>query len=274
MLHTKRTLSDLLVIKQSLFRLRERDCFYDVWTLTSIFLTKTTIYSIIMIYKSKLNSEVVCLRRFYQVLVALIMIAFFTNVSSFAATKKANEEVHKETTTASNQMPAKGFLIKQGMSGENVKTVQNLLLELGYNVGTVDGVFGQKTFEAVRQFQLTHNLIPDGIVGELTLSYLRRGEPIVDRNMRSMSMSASAYSAHDPGNGNTTATGSVLRKGLVAVDPNVIPLGTRLYIPGYGNAIADDVGGSIKGNRIDLAFDTHSEALQFGRQEIVVYIIE
>jgi len=214
------------------------------------------------------------LRKFYQVLVALTMIAFLTNVSSFAATKEANEEVHKETTNASNQMTTKGFLIKRGMSGENVKTVQNLLLESGYNIGAVDGVFGQNTFEAVRQFQLTHNLTPDGIVGELTLAYLRRAETVPDRNMRAMSMIASAYSAHDPGNGSTTATGSPLRKGLVAVDPNVIPLGTRLYIPGYGNAIADDVGGSIKGNRIDLAFDTHGEALQFGRQEIVVYIIE
>ena len=225
-------------------------------------------------YNSNLNSEVVYLRRFYQVLVALTMIAFLTNANAVSATKEANEEVHKETTTASNQMPAKGFLVKQGMSGENVKTVQNLLIELGYNVGTVDGAFGQKTFEAVRQFQITHNLIPDGIVGELTLAYLHRAEPITDRNMRSISMVASAYSAHDPGNGNFTSTGSLLRKGLVAVDPNFIPLGTRLYIPGYGNAIADDVGGSIKGNRIDLAFDTHGEALQFGRQEIVVYIIE
>lgn len=225
-------------------------------------------------YRSKLNSEVVYLRRFYQVLVALTMIAFLTNVSSLAATKEANEEVHKEATNASNQIPTKGFLIKRGMSGESVRTVQNLLLESGYNVGAVDGVFGQNTFEAVKQFQLTHNLIPDGIVGEVTLAYLRRAEPIPDRNMRAMSMVASAYSAHDPGNGSTTATGSPLRKGLVAVDPNVIPLGTRLYIPGYGNAIADDVGGSIKGNRIDLAFDTHGEALQFGRQEIVVYIIE
>lgn len=238
------------------------------------FLTKNTIYSIIMIYKSKLNSEVVYLRRFYQVLVALTMLAFLTNANAVSATKEANEEVHKETTNASNQMRARGFLIKQGMSGENVKTVQNLLLELGYNIGAVDGAFGQKTFEAVRQFQITNNLMSDGVVGEVTLAYLRRAEPIADRNMRAMSMFASAYSAHDPGNSNTTATGSAVRRGLVAVDPNVIPLGTRLYIPGYGNAIAADVGGSIKGNRIDLAFDTHGEALQFGRQEIVVYIIE
>ena len=46
------------------------------------------------------------------------------------------------------------------------------------------------------------------------------------------------------------------------------------YIPGYGYAIADDVGGSIKGNRIDLAFDSHREALEFGRRDVVVYIVD
>ena len=86
-------------------------------------------------------------------------------------------------------------------------------------------------------------------------------------------MNASAYSAYDSGNSQYTSNGSFLRKGLVAVDPAYIPLGTRLYIPGYGYAIADDVGGSIKGNRIDLAFDSHSEALAFGRRNVVVYIV-
>ena len=86
-------------------------------------------------------------------------------------------------------------------------------------------------------------------------------------------MNASASSAYDSGNSQYTSNGSFLRKGLVAVDPAYIPLGTRLYIPGYGYAIADDVGGSIKGNRIDLAFDSHSEALAFGRRNVVVYIV-
>ncbi|WP_234407868.1 3D domain-containing protein [Anaerosinus massiliensis] len=212
---------------------------------------------------------------FCRVLVALfMMMTFLINVSSFAIARESNENVYKETTVTNHQSNVKKLLVKQGMSGEIVKTVQNLLIGLGYGIGTADGVFGQKTFEAVRQFQMAHNLMPDGIVGEVTWSYLHRAEPITDRNMRSISMVASAYSAYDPGNSNTTSTGSLVRKGLVAVDPNVIPLGTRLYIPGYGNAIADDTGGAIRGNRIDLAFDSHQEAIQFGRREIVVYIIE
>ena len=59
----------------------------------------------------------------------------------------------------------------------------------------------------------------------------------------------------------------------MAVDPHVIPLGTRLYIPGYGFAIADDTGGAIKGHVIDLAFDSHQEAINFGVRHITVYIL-
>lgn len=85
---------------------------------------------------------------------------------------------------------------------------------------------------------------------------------------------ATAYSAYDPGNSHYTAMGTRLRKGVIAVDPSFIPLGTRVYIPGYGEAVAEDVGGAIHGNIIDIAFNSHEEALSFGRQEIEITIIE
>lgn len=60
---------------------------------------------------------------------------------------------------------------------------------------------------------------------------------------------------------------------MVAVDPSVIPLGTQLYIEGYGYAVAADTGGAINGNHIDLAMDSVSEALDFGRQQVVVHVL-
>lgn len=78
--------------------------------------------------------------------------------------------------------------------------------------------------------------------------------------------------AYTPGDG-VTATGVQAKKGVVAVDPRVIPLGTRVYIPGYGEAIAADTGGAIKGLRIDLCFATHREAINFGRKPVKVYIL-
>ena len=77
-----------------------------------------------------------------------------------------------------------------------------------------------------------------------------------------------------------TASGTRARPGTVAVDPRVIPLGTKLYVESldgtkdYGFAIAEDVGGAIKGMRIDLFFNTATEVRNFGRRDVKVYILE
>ena len=88
-------------------------------------------------------------------------------------------------------------------------------------------------------------------------------------------MKATAYDDSPESNGKWgpySAMGNRLRYGVVAVDPSVIPLGTRLYIEGYGEAIAEDTGGAIKGNRIDLFMDRAS-AQKFGVQNVVVHIL-
>ena len=69
-----------------------------------------------------------------------------------------------------------------------------------------------------------------------------------------------------------TATGVRTTFGVVAVDPSVIPLGTRLMIPGYGEAIAADTGGAIQGNVIDLWFPSTAEALRWGRRTVTITI--
>jgi 3D (Asp-Asp-Asp) domain-containing protein len=71
-----------------------------------------------------------------------------------------------------------------------------------------------------------------------------------------------------------TATGMLARYGVVAVDPRVIRLGSRLFIEGYGAAIAADTGGSIRGNRIDLCMDSLRSAINFGRQPVKVYVLQ
>lgn len=79
-----------------------------------------------------------------------------------------------------------------------------------------------------------------------------------------MMMVATAYCPLEPGLDESTASGMRATKGVVAVDPRVIPLGTRLHVEGYGNCIAGDTGSAIKGNRIDLCFDTLEEMNDFG----------
>ena len=65
---------------------------------------------------------------------------------------------------------------------------------------------------------------------------------------------ATWYTAASAGGWGTTATGTTVRKGTVAVDPRVIPLGTRMNIPGDGDGVAEDTGGASKGNIIDLGY--------------------
>lgn len=87
-----------------------------------------------------------------------------------------------------------------------------------------------------------------------------------------MYMEATGYSRYDEGCGNYTATGEYVRYGIAAVDPDVISLGTNMYVDGYGYALAADTGGAIVGQRIDLAFDSQQDALNWGRQYVNVYI--
>lgn len=97
----------------------------------------------------------------------------------------------------------------------------------------------------------------------------------------SMVMTATAYdlsyqsTGKRPGDNGygITASGMKARPGVVAVDPRVIPLGTKLYVEGYGNAIAGDTGGAIKGKRIDLFFNSHKQAMNFGRRSVKVQIL-
>lgn len=89
-----------------------------------------------------------------------------------------------------------------------------------------------------------------------------------------MVMEASAYLPTDGGGSCVTATGLPATHGVVAVDPDVIPLGTRVYIPGYGVAIAADTGGMIEGAMIDLCMEDYDDCMEFGRRDIDVYILE
>ncbi|MCF6094708.1 S-layer homology domain-containing protein [Microaerobacter geothermalis] len=87
-------------------------------------------------------------------------------------------------------------------------------------------------------------------------------------------MKTTAYSKGEPTvPGVFTRMGLFVRKGLVAVDPNVIPLGTYLYVEGYGFAMAADTGGAIKGNVIDLYVESIEKARKHGVDYRNVYIL-
>jgi 3D (Asp-Asp-Asp) domain-containing protein/cell division protein FtsL len=94
---------------------------------------------------------------------------------------------------------------------------------------------------------------------------------------REIVVTSTAYTASCAGCSGTTAMGINLKANpgakVIAVDPKVIPLGTKVHVEGYGYAIAADTGGAIKGNKIDVFIPTKSEAYRWGRKTVTVKIL-
>lgn len=95
------------------------------------------------------------------------------------------------------------------------------------------------------------------------------------RFARALEMQATKYATGEDGVGTVTYTGLTVREGAVAVDPAVIPLGSLVYVPGYGYGVAADIGGAIKGRKIDLFTEDLAEAaFRFGVRPVQVYLLD
>ena len=145
------------------------------------------------------------------------------------------------------------------------------IVEKTYSITYENGKAGEKKLVSENVIQkpidkiiMVGTKVPGGVV--------RTSRGLV-RYRQKRSMTATAYIPRPKGGSGITATGIPARRGLVAVDPKVIPLNTRLYIPGYGFCVAADTGGLIRGERIDLCYETLKEAVRFGRRKIEVYIL-
>lgn len=99
-----------------------------------------------------------------------------------------------------------------------------------------------------------------------------------DTVVREFMVTASAYTASCKGCSGVTSTGINLKKNpglkVIAVDPSVIKIGTKVYVEGYGYAIAGDTGGAIRGNKIDVFIPNKSDALKWGRKTVKIKILK
>ncbi|WP_431799672.1 3D domain-containing protein [Halobacillus andaensis] len=95
---------------------------------------------------------------------------------------------------------------------------------------------------------------------------------------KTVAVEATAYTAFCEGCSGITKTGIDLREEpdqkVIAVDPEIIPLGSKVRVPGYGEAIAGDTGGAIQGHRIDLFMEENDDAMDYGRKQVEVEILE
>ncbi len=171
--------------------------------------------------------------------------------------KRANDELLKGETV----------IVQEGCDG---------VQELAYSVSYIGGV------ECDRR-EISRTVISEPV--DKIVEYGTAEEENSDKEFEYKYVIECTATAYDPspeengGYGGQSATGIPLQKGVIAVDPNVIPLGSRVYIEAldgswtYGYAVAGDTGGAIKGNRVDLLYPTKSECYQFGRRKCRVYVL-
>ena len=170
-----------------------------------------------------------------------------------------------------NEKLEKGFVkvITKGQEGQKETSVK-IVFENG--------------IESMREI-LAERIIKEPIVGvieEGTKTTLVSSRGTTTRFVKAMEMSATAYDAtfastgKNPGHPQygVTRSGLKVKPGIVAVDPKVIPLGTWLYVEGYGEALAADTGGAIKGNKIDLYYESPKDVAKYGRRKVKVYILD
>lgn len=193
-------------------------------------------------------------------------------------TEPANITVTRVTTTQKKQTQAVAYTTetrdasdleagKTRVAQKGVNGVEEVTLEYTYHDGKQVAcvqLASATVKEPVTEIVERGTKQPSVTTASGTLSY-----------SRVLTVEATAYSG-----GGTTASGMAAQVGRIAVDPRVIPLGSRLYITSadgtswvYGTAVAADTGGAIKGNRIDLYFNSESECIRFGRRSAKVYIL-
>jgi len=161
-----------------------------------------------------------------------------------------------------------------GSTGQKVEEVQAMLSKLNYYHGDIDGEYGTGTQIAVKKFQQKNRKPQTGQVTWSIYNLMAKQSGLdFGRFRKTWTMETTGYSPQDPGVSGITYSGLPMRRGVVAVDPVIIPLGTRMYIMGYGEGYACDIGSAIKGNKIDLAFDNRGQALEWGRRRVRVYIL-
>lgn len=145
----------------------------------------------------------------------------------------------------------------------------------------------QKKYEVVLENgkEVARTLISEEVLAEPTDQIVALGTKPKQEVSRGASgsgkefyVTATAYTASCNGCSGITATGLDLRANpnakVIAVDPSVIPLGTKVYVEGYGYAVAADTGGSVKGKRIDVFFPTSSEAYRWGMKRVKIKILD
>ena len=209
--------------------------------------------------------------------------AFFISEHELVASGKTNEnnvqqKVEFETVTRIEEIPYGTTEVEVDTVPRGTKVVATHgipgQIKRTYLVKYVDGkVVDEALYTEFPVCAPVNEIVNVGVGGTVTAK-----DGTVYTYSYRRQMEATAYTYLPPYTSMTTATGATLRKGIVAVDPREIPMHTKMFITSeyieYGLGVAEDTGGAIKENIIDLAYMSYDECIQFGRRQMQVYFID
>lgn len=199
----------------------------------------------------------------------------------------------EERTESHDVIDTVHYIIKSGDTLENIATAFEVKVEelVGWNESLSEETHLQIGDEINIETDLDPETIdPQKVVWEseeqVKEEIILPESPATEENIEGSALNtsnaeetitvvATAYSRNQPSLTNITATGIDLRENsqVIAVDPNVIPLGSKVYVEGYGEAIAGDTGSAIIGNRIDLHMESMDQSFAWGIQEVELTIL-
>lgn len=214
--------------------------------------------------------------------------------------KSLSQTLNSDTSIEIIRVTTSQYIVESDIPFDTVKK-ENSKLDLGVTNTVTSGVLGVL---ATTSEQILHNgvVVDEYVIGDEILQVavnevveygtfnVNRGVTARDGVLETpngtflqyskvIEVTATAYSTENS-SWTKTASGTTARVGAIAVDPRVIPLGTKLYITSadgkswiYGTAVAEDTGGSIIGNKIDLFFNTNKECINFGVKSAIVYVL-
>lgn len=173
-----------------------------------------------------------------------------TNEANTAIVASDNDSIIKDIASDTNS------------NIEFTSTVDNMMNDMSIYNKKVEEEKVKEVAEATAKAEAKAQEAKENEVKETNTSY-----------KATFNMEATAYTGDT-----TTATGVTPVRNpngvsTIAVDPSIIPLGSKVYIPGYGEAIAADTGGAIKGHRIDLFLNSENECENWGRQNVTLYVL-
>lgn len=191
--------------------------------------------------------------------------------------------IEKTNTTTQNTTTEKNSTTTQSVGNTSQATTT-------YTVKSGDTLYKvAKTYDmTTKELKSLNNLSSDTVfVGQKLKVFApktsalntQEKETVVKENAKNyveMKVEASAYTANCTGCSGITATGINLKKNpnakVISVDPSVIPLGSKVWVQGYGDAVAGDKGSAIKGKKIDVFYSNLSDALQWGRKTVTIKV--